>query len=354
MWTALTITLIVLTVLASKTLQVVPMRESFVKERFGKFTGILRPGLHFLIPFVDRVAYRQEMREQVLDIPAQSCITRDNIQVEVDGLVYLKVMDAGKASYGIENYRRASVNLAQTTMRAEIGKLTLDNTFSEREAVNDRIVQEIDKASDPWGVKVLRYEIRNISPSYKVIETMEKQMEAERHKRAKITTALAEKESLMAISEGSRQEAINRSEGARTKRINESEGRAQEIMLLAEAAAEGIRRVAEAVEKPGGDAALRMRLVDRFIAELGKVMKESDVTVVPGELANIKGFFEGLTRVSTGIGAPGGSLQDLARFVHTSCADCPAGGSMTKRVCRSSPSPRYSACTHSVRSASPR
>ncbi|MDF1562041.1 MAG: paraslipin [Deltaproteobacteria bacterium] len=307
MWTTLTITLVILGFIGFKTLKVVPMREAFVKERFGKFTGVLRPGLHILVPFMDKVAYRHEMREQVLDIPAQSCITRDNIQVEVDGLVYLKVMDPAKASYGIENYRRASVNLAQTTMRAEIGKLTLDNTFSEREAVNERIVQEIDKASDPWGVKVLRYEIRNITPSYHVIETLEKQMEAERHKRAKITSATAEKESLTAISEGTRQEAINLSEGDRQRRINEAKGRAEEIKLLAHATAEGIRRVAEAIQKPGGDVALKMRLVERFIEELGAVMKESDVTVVPAELANIKGFFEGLTRVSTQIGDGGSS-----------------------------------------------
>jgi len=302
MITGMTIALIGLGILAAKTFKVVPMREACVKERFGKFTGIMKPGLHFLIPFVERVAYRQEMREQVLDIPAQSCITRDNIQVEVDGIVYLKVMDAARASYGIENYRRASVNLAQTTMRAEIGKLTLDNTFSERESVNERIVREIDKASDPWGVKVMRYEIRNINPSYHVIETMEKQMEAERHKRAEITMATAAKEALIAISEGQRTEAVNLSEGAKQQRINVSQGRAQEIMIVADAAAQGISRVGAALQTPGGAVALKMRLVERFIEELGQVMKEADVTVVPSELANIKGFFEGLGRVSTQLG----------------------------------------------------
>jgi regulator of protease activity HflC (stomatin/prohibitin superfamily) len=307
MWTSLTIALIVIGFFVLKTVRVVPMREAYVKERFGRFVGVMRPGLHFLIPFVDRVAYKQEMREQVLDIPAQSCITKDNIQVEVDGIIYLKVMDAAKASYGIENYRLASINLAQTTMRAEVGKLTLDQTFSERESLNERIVQEIDKASDPWGVKVLRYEIRNVTPSYHVIETLEKQMEAERMKRAEITRATAQKEALSAISEGQRQEAINLSEGERQRRINEAEGRAQEIMIVADAAAQGIRRVGEAIRKPGGSAALQMRLIERFIEQLGKVMREADVTVVPAELANIKGFFEGLSRVGTSLGdAPSG------------------------------------------------
>jgi regulator of protease activity HflC (stomatin/prohibitin superfamily) len=287
-----------------KTCVVVPMREAYVKERLGKFAGVLPPGLHLLIPFLDRIAYRQEMREQVLDIPAQSCITRDNIQVEVDGLVYLKVMDPEKASYGIQDYRRACINLAQTTMRAEIGKLTLDNTFSERETVNEAIVREIDKASEAWGVKVLRYEIRNISPSAHVIETLEKQMEAERTKRANILLATAEKEAMINASQGERQEAVNLSEGARQQRINEANGRAKEITLLAEATARGIQRVGQAMMRPGGETALKMRIIEQYIDELGRILKESKVSVVPGELANIKGFFEGMSRVGTTMAAP--------------------------------------------------
>ena len=192
-----------------KLILIVPMREVCVIERLGKFRAVLQPGLHILIPFIDRVAYRHEIREQVLDIPAQSCISRDNIQFDVDGLVYIQVMDGAKASYGIEDYRRASINLAQTTMRSEIGKLKLSQTFSERDTLNETIVREIDKASDPWGIKVLRYEVKNITPSENVVQTLEKQMEAERQKRAEITLAQAEKESTINLSEGERQEAIN-------------------------------------------------------------------------------------------------------------------------------------------------
>lgn len=304
MATAFTIILLITLFVLWKMFIVVPMREACVKERLGKFAGVLPPGFHFLIPFVDKVSYRQETREQVFDIPAQTCITRDNIQVEVDGLVYLKVMDPEKASYGIEDYRRASVNLAQTTMRAEIGKLTLDNTFSEREMVNENIVREIDKASDPWGIKVMRYEIRNISPSGHVVDTLEKQMEAERQKRAKITRATAEKEALINMSEGERQEAVNLSEGERQRRINEATGRAKEITLQADATAWGIQRVSQAMLHPGGSAAVKMRIVEQYVEELGRILKTSKVAVLPADLANLKGAFEGLTKAVSGGSTP--------------------------------------------------
>ncbi len=297
----LTIALLVVIFIIWKMFIVISMREVGILERLGKFNKVLEPGFHFLIPFIDRVAYRHEMREEVLDIPSQSCITRDNVQVEVDGVVYLRVMDPKKASYGIGDYYQASISLAQTTMRSEIGKLDLDDTFSERENVNENIVREIDKASDPWGIKFIRYEIRNITPSMHMMDTMEKQMEAERKKRAEITLARGHKESDIARSEGVRQETINVSEGERQKRINESEGWAQEITLVADATAKGISRVASAIEKPGGNLALKMRITEQFIDELGKILQGSKLTVVPENLANIKGFFEGLTRVSTGI-----------------------------------------------------
>lgn len=303
MFDILTIALLVIIFVLWKMFIVISMREVGILERLGKFKKVLEPGFHFLIPFVDRVAYKHEMREQVLDIPSQSCITRDNVQVEVDGVVYLRVMDPTKASYGIGDYYQASISLAQTTMRSEIGKLDLDDTFSERENVNENIVREIDKASDPWGIKFIRYEIRNITPSPHMMDTMEKQMEAERKKRAEITLARGHKESDIARSEGVRQETINVSEGKRQKRINESEGWAQEITLVAEATANGIGRVAQAIQKPGGNLALKMRITEQFIDELGTILKGSNLTVVPENLANIKGFFEGLTRVSTGISA---------------------------------------------------
>jgi regulator of protease activity HflC (stomatin/prohibitin superfamily) len=281
-----------------KLILVVQMREVCVVERLGKFRAVMKPGLHFLIPFFDRVAYRHEIREQVLDIPAQSCISRDNVQIDVDGLVYIQVMDGAKASYGIENYRKASINLAQTTMRSEIGKLKLGQTFSERDKLNETIVREIDKASDPWGIKVLRYEVRNITPSTNVIHTLEKQMEAERQKRAEITLALAEKESTINLSEGERQEAINLSEGDKQKQINEAQGRAQEITILADATAEGINLIAEAANKPGGDTAIKMRLLGQFIQQIGGILKTADVSVLPSEMAKLEGFFEGMDKVT--------------------------------------------------------
>lgn len=309
----LTIALLVVIFIIWKMFIVISMREVGILERLGKFNKVLEPGFHFLIPFIDRVAYRHEMREEVLDIPSQSCITRDNVQVEVDGVVYLRVMDPKKASYGIGDYYQASISLAQTTMRSEIGKLDLDDTFSERENVNENIVREIDKASDPWGIKFIRYEIRNITPSMHMMDTMEKQMEAERKKRAEITLARGHKESDIARSEGVRQETINVSEGERQKRINESEGWAQEITLVADATAKGISRVASAIEKPGGNLALKMRITEQFIDELGKILQGSKLTVVPENLANIKGFFEGLTRVSTGISSVDSHYKEQER-----------------------------------------
>jgi regulator of protease activity HflC (stomatin/prohibitin superfamily) len=274
------------------------MKEVCIVERLGKFRAIMQPGLHFLIPFIDRVAYRHETREQVLDIPSQSCISRDNIQIEVDGLVYIQVMDGAKASYGIEDYRRACVNLAQTTMRSEIGKLKLGQTFSERDTLNETIVREIDKASDPWGIKMLRYEVRNITPSANVIHTLEKQMEAERRKRAEITLAEAEKESTINLSEGERQEAINISEGDKQRQINEAHGFAKEIEILTEATAEGLNLIAKASISPGGDKAIKMRLLEQFIKQTGSILKTADVSIMPAEMAKLEGFFEGMDKVT--------------------------------------------------------
>jgi len=281
----------------------VPMREAVVIERLGKFRAVLTPGFHFLIPFFDRIAYRHETREQVIDIPSQGCITRDNIQVEVDGLVYLQVLDPKQASYGIEDYKRAGINLAQTTMRAEIGKLTLGQSFYEREALNETIVTEIDKASDPWGIKVLRYELRNITPSPNVVHTLERQMEAEREKRAEIVRASAEKEATINVSEGERQEDINLSEGEKQRRINVAKGRAEAISIVAEATAEGTRLIAAAVQKDGGSAALKMQLVEEYINSLTEITTKANVSVVPLELAKIQGFFEGISDVAEGVPA---------------------------------------------------
>jgi regulator of protease activity HflC (stomatin/prohibitin superfamily) len=269
---------------------IVHMRETYVVERLGTFRKVLQPGLHLLIPFVDRVAYRHEIREQVIDIPPQNCITRDNIQVSVDGIIYLKVVDAHKASYGIGDYRLGAINMAQTTMRSEIGKLSLDDTFAERERLNDAIVAEIDKASEAWGIKVLSYELKNIIPSSQVIHTLEKQMEAEREKRAEITLANAAKESKILVSEGFRQESINLSEGEKQKRVNIAKGRAREIQLLAEASAHAFHRVGEAIQKPGGHEVVKLKILESYLDNMQKLLKDSQVSIFPGKLADVQAF----------------------------------------------------------------
>lgn len=294
MLTFMSIVIVVVGVILFKMIIVVPERENVIVERLGKFHRLLKPGIYFLIPFFDRAAYVQEIREQVIDIPSQSVITSDNIQVEVDGLLYLQVMDAKKASYGIGNYLAASINLAQTTMRSEVGKITLGEIFSEREEVNAKIISEIDKASDPWGVKVLRYEVKDILPSRHVVDTLEKQMEAERDKRAEITMATAEKEKLINESQGERQQAINLSEGEKQKRINEAQGQAQSIKLIADATARSLEMVGTAISQPGGKEALKMKLLDKYLSSLDEVIQGSDVSVFPAELATLKGVVEEL------------------------------------------------------------
>jgi len=277
-----------------KTVIIVSERENVIVERLGKYQRTLTPGLYFLIPFFDSPSYKQEMREQVIDIPSQSVITKDNIQVEIDGLLYLKVMDSKKASYGIGNYLAASINLAQTTMRSEIGKITLGAIFSQRDEVNAKIIGEIDKASDPWGVKVLRYEVKDISPSRHVVDTLEKQMEAEREKRAEITRATAEKEKLINVSEGERQMAINISTGEKQKRINEAKGKAEGVKLIAESTAQSLTMVGQAIALPGGNDALKMQLVDHYIDQLDEVLEGGEVTLFPNNLATLKGIVDEL------------------------------------------------------------
>ncbi|MTI88212.1 MAG: SPFH/Band 7/PHB domain protein [Balneolaceae bacterium] len=297
-WTILLILFVAAYVVFTRLFKIVEFREEMIQERLGKYKKTLKPGFHFLIPFVDRAAYSQEMREQVINVPSQTCITKDNIEVAVDGLVYLKVMDSYKASYGISNYIAGAINLAQTTMRSEIGKITLDDTFSEREQMNENIVREIDKAADPWGIKVLRYEIMNIRPSNEIVDTMEKQMEAEREKRAEITHSEGYRQARINESEGEQESQILVSEAQRQRRINEAKGRAQEIELIATATAKGIRRVAEAIQKPGGDLAVKTKLVDQYIDQFGNILDKTSVSVLPTETANLKTFFEGVSKVS--------------------------------------------------------
>jgi regulator of protease activity HflC (stomatin/prohibitin superfamily) len=298
MWTLLLLALLVVLFVLYNMFIIVEMREEVILERFGKYHDTLTPGFHFVIPFIDRVAYRQETREQVLDVPHQKCITKDNIEVDVDGLVYLKVMDSYKASYGINDYRLAAVNLAQTTMRSEVGKITLDDTFSERDAMNEAIVEELDKASNPWGVKVMRYELKDIQPAEDIVRTMEKQMEAEREKRAEITESSGERDARINVSEGEQEESVLLSEGRRQQRINEAEGDAREMELIAEATANGIERIADAIAQPGGSLAVKMRLTEQFIDRLGEIIDGANVSVLPMEAANLRSFFEGASEVT--------------------------------------------------------
>ncbi|MEQ8352549.1 MAG: SPFH domain-containing protein [Leptospiraceae bacterium] len=299
------VALVVIILLVIKTFVIVPQQHAYVKERLGNFNKVLEPGFHFLIPIVDRVAYRHILKEQTIDVPPQVCITRDNVQVEVDGILYLKVLDPTKASYGISDYRFASIQLAQTNMRSEIGKIEMDRTFMEREKINEDIIQAVDMASDPWGVKVIRYEIKNIMPPRSVLATMEKQMTAERDKRAEIFHSEGERAATINRSEGDRQEAINMSEGEKQRRINVAEGQARQIELISAATANSIQLVASAIQKPGGDDAVRLRIAEEFIKRFGQVVEKSRTQVVPLGPATIQSTFEGLKGLMSGLESPG-------------------------------------------------
>ena len=276
---------------------IVPQRSAFIVQYTGKYSRTLEAGMHFLIPFFDRVAYRHTLKEQVIDVPPQSCITRDNIAVDVDGVLYLQVVDPVKASYGVSNYLFASVQLAQTTMRSEMGKLDLDRSFEEREQINAAIVAAVDKASDPWGVKVTRYEIKNITPPKTIKDAMEKQMRAEREKRAMIAESEGDRQAKINRAEGEKQEAIAKSEGEKARRINEAEGKAREIQLVAEATAAGLRTIAEASQQPGGTDAINLRLAEGYIGEFGKLAKETNTMIIPADLANVAGFIKAAASV---------------------------------------------------------
>jgi regulator of protease activity HflC (stomatin/prohibitin superfamily) len=266
-------------------------------ERLGRYSSTLEAGFHILVPFLDRVAYRRTLKETPIDVPPQQCITKDNITVDVDGILYLQVMDPAKASYGIDNYLWASTQLAQTTMRSEMGKLDLDRSFEERTNINAAVVAAVDKASDPWGIKVTRYEIKNITPPQSIRDAMEKQMRAEREKRAMIAESEGERQSKINRAEGERQEAIALSEGERTRRINEAEGKAQEILLVAEAQAAGITKVAEALNGKGGIESVNMQLAQQYLKEFGNLAKTNNTMIIPSNLADVAGVLKACTNV---------------------------------------------------------
>lgn len=283
---ALVITFVIVIVLF-KTAVVVPQQNAYVVERLGKFNRKLDAGFHILFPFLDRVAYRHTLKEQAVDIPEQVCITNDNVQVGVDGVLYMQVLDPARASYGIGNYMFAISQLAQTTLRSEIGKIDLDRTFEERGAINSNVVSELDKASDPWGVKVLRYEIKNINPPHDVLSAMEKQMRAEREKRAVVLTSEGERDAKINEAEGEKQRVIKESEAAKTQQINEAQGEAEAILAVATATAEGLRQVASAVVAQGGAEAMQLRIAEQYIGEFGNLAKAGNTFVIPANLADL-------------------------------------------------------------------
>ncbi len=274
-------------IVLSRTAVVVPQQSAFVVERLGRFAGTLNAGFHILVPFVDTIRYRHSTKETAIDIPEQICITRDNVQVGVDGVLYMKILNPERASYGISDYRFAISQLAQTTLRSEIGKIDLDRTFEERTKINIAVVSEIDKATEPWGVKVLRYEIKNITPPQDVLQAMEKQMRAEREKRAVILTSEGVRDASVNTAEGEKQKSIKASEARRQQQINEAEGQAAAILSIADATAEGIQRIATAIQQPGGFQAVQLRVAEQYIQQFGNLAKVGNTLVVPSNLTDV-------------------------------------------------------------------
>lgn len=279
------------------TFKVVPQRSVYIVERLGKYNRSLDAGFHILIPFIDKVAYKQNLKEQAIDVASQMCITKDNIAVEVDGILYLQVIDPQKASYGIDNYKFAVIQISQTTMRSVMGKMELDKTFEEREAVNATIVDAVDRASGPWGIKVSRYEVKNISPPQSIKDAMEKQMRAEREKRALIAESEGDKQAKINRAEGEKQQTIALSEGEKMKRINEASGRASEIEMVAIATAKGIREIAQSINAEGGMNAVNLRIAEQYINEFGNLAKTNNTMIVPADLSDIAGIISSVTSV---------------------------------------------------------
>ncbi|HVO91192.1 MAG TPA: stomatin-like protein [Terriglobales bacterium] len=274
-------------VIIAKTAVVVPQQSAFVVERLGKYSGILSAGFHILVPFLDVVRYRHSLKEQAIDIPPQICITRDNVQVSVDGVLYLKVLNPERASYGIADYGFGITQLAQTTLRSELGKIELDRTFEERTNINTQVVSELDKASEPWGIKVMRYEIKNITPPQDILAAMEKQMRAEREKRALILTSEGQRDAAVNTAEGEKQQAIKASEGKKQQQINEAEGQAAAILAIADATANGIRKVADAIQQPGGFEAVQLRVAENYLVEFGKLAQKGNTLILPATLSDV-------------------------------------------------------------------
>lgn len=288
---------VVIIIAIVKGARVVPQKMAYVVERLGKYSRTLDAGFHVLVPFVDRITAKHSLKEHVLDVPSQMCITRDNISIEIDGVLFLQVLDPVRATYGIDNYLFAAQQLAQTTLRSEIGKMDLDRTFEERDTINSNIINALDKASEPWGLKIMRYEISSINPPQSVKDALEKQMRAERERRAKVAASEGERESLINVAEGQKQDVIKQSEALKLKQINEAEGKAQEIALLAQATAQGIAQIAQAIQLPGGKDAVNLRVAEQYIGEFGKLASENNTMIIPSNLSDVGGMVATLGRI---------------------------------------------------------
>jgi regulator of protease activity HflC (stomatin/prohibitin superfamily) len=274
-------------ILVSRIARVVPQQQAWVVERLGKYADTLQAGFHILVPFLDTVRYKHSLKESAVDVPEQVCITKDNVQVAVDGVLYFKVLNPERASYGISDYHYAIQQLAQTNLRSEIGKIELDKTFEERTNINMQVVSEVDKASEAWGVKVLRYEIKNITPPQDVLAAMEKQMRAEREKRALILQSEGQRDAAINNAEGEKQNTIKKSEAKKQQAINEAEGQAAAILSVAKATAEGIRSVAESIKMSGGQEAVQLKIAEQYITSFGNMAKTGTTMIVPANLADI-------------------------------------------------------------------
>ena len=294
-----------------KTARIVPQRMQFVIERLGKYSRTLDAGFHILIPFLDRVSYRHSMKEKAVDVTSQTCITKDNIAVSVDGILYMQVVDARKASYGIEDYTNATSQLAQTALRSEIGKIDLDRTFEERDTINSQVVHVLDRASEPWGVKVLRYEIKDIVPPASVQDALEKQMRAERERRAVVAQSEGERQAKINVSEGEQQEIVNLSEAQKQKQINEAEGKAQEITLIAQATADGLEKIAAAINQPGGEEAVNLRVAEQYVKEFGELARTNNTLILPSNLGDIGSMVATVMKTVDAVKDDNGERQGL-------------------------------------------
>jgi regulator of protease activity HflC (stomatin/prohibitin superfamily) len=280
--------LIIAVIFVTRSVKVVPQQNAWVVERLGKYQSTLAPGLNFLVPFIDKVAYKHSLKEIPLDVPSQVCITRDNTQLQVDGILYFQVTDPMRASYGSSNYIMAVTQLAQTSLRSVIGRMELDKTFEERDLINAQIVQAIDEAALNWGVKVLRYEIKDLTPPAEILRSMQAQITAEREKRALIAASEGRRQEQINIATGEREAFIARSEGEKQSQINMAQGEAAAIISVADATAEAIRKVAAAIQEPGGQQAVQLKVAERAVDAYGKVAADATTTlIVPGNMSEV-------------------------------------------------------------------